>query len=307
MDANQTFCNLLRRIESSNLNYVMSKTPFSATISLKSSFVKWFNEDSRCIQNESYDYVSNEEMAQLVNENLKLKAKIKKLEESAEIDRGELEKEKVTEQVAYDNEKRKSEDLDKQIVEYREEVLKLKVGKHNLKANLKTELEKNVALNLETNSLKEKIESLQKSEKEKVKILDVKIAELKLISRKNENLQQELAESQKDLENLKSRQESESKVRYKCEQCEENVETVNQLKLHVGQNHSQSKSSQYDRDQCFEVYPCYYCDQAITCRKDLEDHEIKCIALLDELFQSPEVNIFPCDQCDVISMSMEEL
>ena len=172
---------------------------------------------------------------------------------------------------------------------------------------MKTKLEKNVALNLETNSLKEKIESLQKSEKEKVKILDVKIAELKLISRKNENLQQELAESQKDLENLKSRQESESKVRYKCEQCEENVETVNQLKLHVGQNHSQSKSSQYDRDQCFEVYPCYYCDQAITCRKDLEDHEIKCIALLDELFQSPEVNIFPCDQCDVISMSMEEL
>ena len=102
MDANQTFCNLLRRIESSNLNYVMSKTPFSATISLKSTFVKWFNEDSRCIQNESYDYVSNEEMAQLVNENLKLKARIKKLEESAEIDRGKLEKEKVTEQVAYD-------------------------------------------------------------------------------------------------------------------------------------------------------------------------------------------------------------
>ena len=59
------------------------------------------------------------------------------------------------------------------------------MGKHNLKANLKTKLEKNVALNLETNSLKEKIESLQKSEKEKVKILDVKIAELNLICRKN--------------------------------------------------------------------------------------------------------------------------
>ena len=40
MDATAIFNNLLKSIEDSNLNYVMNKTPFSAAISIKSSFIK---------------------------------------------------------------------------------------------------------------------------------------------------------------------------------------------------------------------------------------------------------------------------
>ena len=61
---------------------MLSKTPFSATILLKSSFVKRFSEDGKLV---------------------------KKLEESAEIDREKLKKGKVKVQLAYVNDKRKSE------------------------------------------------------------------------------------------------------------------------------------------------------------------------------------------------------
>ena len=44
MDASQIFRLLISEIENSSLNYKISKTPFSATIYLKSSFVKYFNE-----------------------------------------------------------------------------------------------------------------------------------------------------------------------------------------------------------------------------------------------------------------------
>ena len=40
MDATTIFYNLLKSIKDSNLNYVMNNTPFSAAISIKSSFIK---------------------------------------------------------------------------------------------------------------------------------------------------------------------------------------------------------------------------------------------------------------------------
>ena len=46
MDASTTFYNLINMIETSKLNYVISKTPFSAQISIKRSFIKNFKEPS---------------------------------------------------------------------------------------------------------------------------------------------------------------------------------------------------------------------------------------------------------------------
>ena len=44
MDVTQSFNEVIQKIEESNLNYVIhQKTPFSAQISLKRSFVKYFN------------------------------------------------------------------------------------------------------------------------------------------------------------------------------------------------------------------------------------------------------------------------
>ena len=87
MDASQVFNNLLKGIENSKLNYFMSKTPFSATISLKSSFVKKFNsavqiEEDGNLKSLSRKCVNDEENNAKVTEaeNCLLKAKIKNLE-----------------------------------------------------------------------------------------------------------------------------------------------------------------------------------------------------------------------------------
>ena len=51
MEAAKVFKQLIRKIESSQLNYKISKTPLSATISVKSSFVKhWDQEDALPVQ-----------------------------------------------------------------------------------------------------------------------------------------------------------------------------------------------------------------------------------------------------------------
>ena len=44
MEANLIFQSILAAVENSSLNYLINKTPFSATISLKSSFVKHYSE-----------------------------------------------------------------------------------------------------------------------------------------------------------------------------------------------------------------------------------------------------------------------
>ena len=43
MDASRIFNDLLNQIEKSKLNYVINKTPFTANISIKKSFIKWFD------------------------------------------------------------------------------------------------------------------------------------------------------------------------------------------------------------------------------------------------------------------------
>ena len=45
MEASQRFKNLLHQIENSKLNYVITKTPFSANISVKRSLIKFHDED----------------------------------------------------------------------------------------------------------------------------------------------------------------------------------------------------------------------------------------------------------------------
>ena len=44
MSVEYNFPNILAAVENSSLNYLINKTPFSATISLKSSFVKHYSE-----------------------------------------------------------------------------------------------------------------------------------------------------------------------------------------------------------------------------------------------------------------------
>ena len=66
MDATKKFKELLDQIESSKLNYVITKTPFSATISVKRSFVKYRGDSS-----EKEINVKEEDQTEKENEKLK--------------------------------------------------------------------------------------------------------------------------------------------------------------------------------------------------------------------------------------------
>jgi hypothetical protein len=72
MEAKDTFHDVLKYIEKSELNYMMNKTPYSANIFLKSSFIKRFDDDAskkRFVEDETT-------MVDLKEENLCLKEKL---------------------------------------------------------------------------------------------------------------------------------------------------------------------------------------------------------------------------------------
>ena len=86
MDASNVFKNMLRNIEDSKLNYSMSRTPFSASISLKCSFAKRFGDASNKTDVESLEKLSRKDfqlgdtkVRELEEENIKLQDEITKL------------------------------------------------------------------------------------------------------------------------------------------------------------------------------------------------------------------------------------
>ena len=122
MAASLVYMNLLRSIEDSQLNYSMSRTPFSATISLKSSFLKRFPPNIHDVQIKKKEEANEEEK-------VKHKDEIFKLKETFEEDRKMMIAEIERLQKAYDVEKHKSAALELEIAEFRNEVLKVKKEK----------------------------------------------------------------------------------------------------------------------------------------------------------------------------------
>ena len=85
MNAKQIFNNILHQVETSELNYAVSKTPFSATISLKCSLAKVYKNSSTesdkqfcqsSVVNENAASVKSEDPMDLTN---KLESEIFKL------------------------------------------------------------------------------------------------------------------------------------------------------------------------------------------------------------------------------------
>ena len=124
------FLNIIKSIEDSKLNYFIIKTPFSATISLKSSFVKRFCEAS--FSDVSYVSEKHKKVRELEEENLKLRDEINKLKVSYENYRKTPVNKLACMQKLYDDEKERSKTLEVQISEFREEVLKVKKEKNEI-------------------------------------------------------------------------------------------------------------------------------------------------------------------------------
>ena len=96
---------------------------------------------------------------------------MKDLEASAENDGEQFEEITSKLQIAYENSKSKSEDLEKQIVYFREEILKIKSEKKVVRKEFETENEKCEVLFEEINGLKEKCLKLQEELKSESKLL----------------------------------------------------------------------------------------------------------------------------------------
>ena len=71
-------------------------------------------------------------------------------------------------------------------------------------------------------------------------------------------------------------------------------------------NHTRCKSSQFEEENNFEAYMCFYCDEPIMCETDIEVHETVCRSMSNDQLQT-EPNAIPCDECGLLVKSKEEL
>ena len=83
MIASNTFDRILQEIQTSNLNFQLQVSPFSAQISLKKSLVK-DRKGSYCLQSESSMSRTESEILILQNKNLKIENDLNKLYKSYE-------------------------------------------------------------------------------------------------------------------------------------------------------------------------------------------------------------------------------
>ena len=125
-----------------------------------------------------------------------------------------------------------------------------------------------VELEKERNIIKELNRDIQKSVKDKDEQLNRKSSDLKSTKAENETLYHKLVEVSNELENLKSKHQTDIQFQMKCSRCDMIVKSYDQMKLHNRTYHSQNKSSQYEK-VAFEEYSCFYCETTITSEHNL--------------------------------------
>ena len=163
-----TFNDILKQVEASQLNYLISKTPFSANISLKCSFTQMYTKPlskpdqeklgqhfdaNATVKNEKSDLQDK-----LEKEVLQLKSKLNSLEDTIRKQDHVLEDQskqlKHTEKVA-----------EEQAAEFREELLKVKRDKNKLATKNKISEDENEMLKNQTANVKKENEKLTEEKK----------------------------------------------------------------------------------------------------------------------------------------------
>ena len=127
MEANKIFNDILHYVENSRLNFSMSRTPFSATISLKRSFI----DDKQSVYSKTQ--LSRSELETTVDkltaDNEEMKMKLKKVEN----DFYEAEQKKVKAEELYKMEKGKNKAATEVEGQFRSELLKVKAENNTFK------------------------------------------------------------------------------------------------------------------------------------------------------------------------------
>ena len=291
MEAATVYMNLIRSIEDSQLNYAMSKTPFSATISLKSSFLKRFPKDIHASD------VKIEKKEEAIEEE-----RLKKLHKTSDEDHKRMIVELAQIQGSYDDEKQKSGALELEIAEFRKEILKVKKEKKDLKLTLKVTMEKFETMENSSASLVVEQKALKDKLHDETRDVDLKKNEIIIIKKETENIVKELVKVEAELADLKSKDLKESEAKIFCDKCDFPMKTYEELKVHNKCYHSHNKASQYENYSVFEPFNCFYCDGKLGSEDKLDDHLIECVEELDFLRKSQarmylELKPFECECC----------
>ena len=252
MDAYNKFSNLLHQIETSELNYMVSKTPFSATISLKSSFAKKFKysaikkEESKDVQIDATS--DTEDTKRIAAENQILKEAVKQLEESIVVQNETLEK-------RTSDFKAKLKANDDEISALRADLLKVKKEKNQGSTNLKQAKDDVEKLNVLVVDLK------KEAQQSDLKVKDLNETHNK--AKEDVKKEKDLAEKNNFKQNaelriLKQKLEKLAHAKFDCYLCDYKGETSSEVRDHVRLAHSRNKSLQVEAmeiEQPFCEYP----------------------------------------------------
>ena len=259
MDATKKFKELLDQIESSKLNYVMTKTPFSATISVKRSFVKYRGDSPE-------KEINVKEEDQPEKENEKLKHRL--LSEHSE-------NEKLQEQL--EQQTAKVSTLEGKLRVSREELKNVKKEK-NASTSMVKSLEKDLdSLKHHSREVLQTITGLENDVKEKVNAVKVKDAACMKFKKEKEELEKKISKA------LKLKEQA-NDIKFKCDLCDFYVESRVELGEHIKINHykdhqcqtSEGEMSKESSKPSICEYPCFYCGYMIKTVEQLQKHVSEC-------------------------------
>ena len=282
MEADKIFKDVINYIENSRLNFSLSRTPFSASISLKRSFVKHNLIDPNPVPASRTEVEVNELNKQVLN----LTSRLQNLDNDCKA----LEADKLKVEMLYQKESDKNKAASEAEGQFRLELLKLKSEKNILIGDTK-----NVQVSLAGKD--KEIASLRSKLKEKEEKSKVKLEKLENFESKVKELMKDKETANMMIENLESHlrvSKEERKPREVCHLCESRFELKSDLKVHVRTQHQRCKASQCDEGlvpnqpsketivvnkvETPTVFPykCFYREKPIKCEEHLEDHRKMC-------------------------------
>ena len=180
------------------------------------------------------------------------------------------EREKLNNQHEVKKEKDKNADIE--IAKLREELLKVKKEKHNLNTNLKVQTDEAELLKKETVELKRESEKIESKFVKIMDSLETKTKDVDALKKGNDDLKVILDKTKADLSKLNLVKQTDVQPLYECGECGSRLQTYKSLKQHIIIKHYRNKATQIDKISKFEEYPCYYCDEIIVSKSDLEKH-----------------------------------
>ena len=130
-------------------------------------------------------------------------------------------------------------------------------------------------MRMKAESMDAEIIELKKKVKDTSKVIETKHSDLLKSKRELKAVEENLAMTLSELENLKLERKTDSRT-YNCDLCDVSAESLTQLKLHTRKDHCLNKASQCEEKINFLKYNCFYCDENLISAEDLASHPIDC-------------------------------